>query len=66
MMKFEYQWNVENSYTAGRKVELELPETPLELDQVLEGFEDFLRGCGYQFKGHVVIEEEEPCGMSVK
>jgi hypothetical protein len=31
----------------------------LSVQQLLEKFEDFLRGAGYVFNGHIVIEEEE-------
>jgi hypothetical protein len=31
----------------------------VDLGDVLASFEDFLRGCGWVFDGHVVIEEDE-------
>lgn len=29
------------------------------IDKVLEDFEDFLRGCGYYFKGNLEIVEDD-------
>jgi len=32
------------------------------LDEIVANFEDFLRGCGFVFKGHLdFVEDEDDC-----
>ncbi len=54
MMKFFYQFE-EHEPT----VEVIL-SSQSELSEVLEQFENFLRGAGYQFNGQLDIVEPEP------
>lgn len=54
-MKFEYQYD-DSSF----KLVMELPPDVC-LDTVFECFEQFLRGCGYYFDGHIEnVPNEEP------
>lgn len=53
MSKFSF-----NSYNNGRNTTVEFEAE--QIDEVIENFEEFLRGCGYYFHGQIVRFEEEP------
>lgn len=52
-MKFEMTWENPNKKISHTSEEESLSE-------ILKDFEDFLKGCGFHFTGHLdIIEEEE-------
>lgn len=55
MANFTFISHEENG---GLRVNLDFDE--IFLDKVLENFELFLKGCGYEFKGNLVFLEESP------
>lgn len=57
-MVFKKERNVKNQYD-NSTVEVTLDDVET-LDDILEGFEEFLRGCGFIIKGNLdVVNEDE-------
>ncbi len=60
-MKFEHVNYTFDNYS-GKKLEpletVTIETHSYELDEVLECFERFLRGCGYSFDGHIDIVKD--------
>ena len=47
-----------NCYNSGRNTAVEFEAE--HIDEVIENFEQFLRGCGYYFHGQIVRYDDEP------
>lgn len=51
---FKYIYRIDQPYKS-----LEYNTESVDLDEILEDFEYFLRGVGFHFDGKIVISEEE-------
>lgn len=56
MNKFTFSHEFEDYYGKQTKICIESEDS--DLTDILERFEDFLKGCGFHLKGKLVIEEE--------
>ena len=44
--------------------EVEMKTEQVALDEILRNFEEFLRGCGFHFTGHIdIVEDDVDCKM---
>ena len=46
-------------YQGQPRTTTELRTEAVTLDEMFAAFEDFLRGCGFTFDGHITLEETE-------
>jgi hypothetical protein len=59
MYKFIKTVDPENKFDKTNVI-IELPHNEQSIDDLLEAFEEFMRGCGFVFDGHLeVVDEEE-------
>jgi hypothetical protein len=57
--EFEISFRGHTNYPDQPRTEIALSTNATFLGDVLVAFEDFLKGMGYHFKGHINIYEEE-------
>jgi hypothetical protein len=48
-----------SDYSGQPTVQINLTSDAVSLPDILGNFEDFLRGCGFVFDGHITIVDEE-------
>ena len=64
MNKFKFEWQYGNAGASSKVGSVEISEPKLtmkfqadSLDEIFRQFSLFLRGCGYDFKGDIIIED---------
>ena len=48
-------------YTLTREVRMTLDDNEATLNEMLTAYEDFMRGIGFNFDGHIVIDSRFGC-----